>query len=133
VILLIGSVDSAFAGYAIPAIFAITTDPFIVPTSGVFAILGLRAMYFLLADMHERFHLLGCGLAIVPVFTGAGMPPIGVNKIPVVGSPGFTAVTPAVMVILSMKTPARRARAAARIPSVRRRKSAAALEPGSGS
>ena len=57
VILLIGVVDVIFAVDSIPAIFAITTDPFIVLTSTVFAILGLRAMYFLLAGMHERFHL----------------------------------------------------------------------------
>ncbi|MGZ9030900.1 MAG: TerC/Alx family metal homeostasis membrane protein, partial [Burkholderiaceae bacterium] len=58
VIALIGIVDIIFAVDSIPAIFAITTDPFIVLTSNVFAILGLRAMYFLLAGMHERFHLL---------------------------------------------------------------------------
>jgi tellurite resistance protein TerC len=62
-----------FAVDSIPAIFAITTDPFIVLTSNVFAILGLRAMYFLLANMHERFHLLSYGLAIVLVFIGAKM------------------------------------------------------------
>ena len=58
VVLLIGVVDVVFAVDSIPAIFAITTDPFIVLTSNVFAILGLRALYFLLAGMHERFHLL---------------------------------------------------------------------------
>ncbi len=73
VILLIGVVDVIFAVDSIPAIFAITTDPFIVLTSNVFAILGLRAMYFLLAGMHERFHLLSYGLAIVLVFIGAKM------------------------------------------------------------
>ena len=73
VIMLIGIVDLVFAVDSIPAIFAITTDPFIVLTSNVFAILGLRAMYFLLAGMHERFHLLSYGLAIVLVFIGAKM------------------------------------------------------------
>jgi tellurite resistance protein TerC len=73
VMLLIGIVDVVFAVDSIPAIFAITTDPFIVLTSNVFAILGLRAMYFLLANMHERFHLLSYGLAIVLVFIGAKM------------------------------------------------------------
>jgi tellurite resistance protein TerC len=84
VILLIGIVDIVFAVDSIPAIFAITTDPFIVLTSNVFAILGLRAMYFLLANMHERFHLLSYGLAIVLVFIGAKMLLIDVYKIPVV-------------------------------------------------
>ena len=105
VILLIGIVDIVFAVDSIPAIFAITTDPFIVLTSNVFAILGLRAMYFLLANMHERFHLLSYGLAIVLVFIGAKMLLIDVYKIPVVFSLGFTAVTLAVTMILSHKIP----------------------------
>ncbi len=105
VILLIGIVDIVFAVDSIPAIFAITTDPFIVLTSNVFAILGLRAMYFLLANMHERFHLLSYGLAIVLLFIGAKMLLIDVYKIPVVFSLGFTAVTLAVTMILSLKIP----------------------------
>jgi tellurite resistance protein TerC len=105
VILLIGIVDIVFAVDSIPAIFAITTDPFIVLTSNVFAILGLRAMYFLLANMHERFHLLSYGLAIVLVFIGAKMLLIDVYKIPVAFSLGFTAVTLAVTMILSLKIP----------------------------
>jgi tellurite resistance protein TerC len=105
VILLIGIVDIVFAVDSIPAIFAITTDPFIVLTSNVFAILGLRAMYFLLANMHERFHLLSYGLAIVLVFIGAKMLLIDFYKIPVVFSLGFTAITLAVTMILSLKIP----------------------------
>ncbi|MGP1679957.1 MAG: TerC family protein [Burkholderiales bacterium] len=105
VILLIGIVDIVFAVDSIPAIFAITTDPFIVLTSNVFAILGLRAMYFLLANMHERFHLLSYGLAIVLVFIGAKMLLIDIYKIPVVFSLGFTAVTLAVTMVLSLKIP----------------------------
>ena len=107
VILLIGIVDIVFAVDSIPAIFAITTDPFIVLTSNVFAILGLRAMYFLLANMHERFHLLSYGLAIVLVFIGAKMLLIDIYKIPVVWSLGFTALTLAVTMILSLKMPAK--------------------------
>jgi tellurite resistance protein TerC len=57
-----------FAVDSIPAIFAVTTDPFIVFTSNIFAIMGLRALYFLLADMADRFHLLKYGLAMVLVF-----------------------------------------------------------------
>ncbi|MNC36028.1 Inner membrane protein alx [compost metagenome] len=62
-----------FAVDSIPAIFAVTTDPFIVFTSNIFAIMGLRALYFLLADMADRFHLLKYGLAIVLVFIGCKM------------------------------------------------------------
>jgi len=72
-VVVIGVVDLLFAVDSIPAIFAITTDPFIVLTSNVFAILGLRAMYFLLAGLHERFHLLSYGLAIILLVIGAKM------------------------------------------------------------
>jgi tellurite resistance protein TerC len=103
VILLIGIVDLVFAVDSIPAIFAITTDPFIVLTSNVFAILGLRAMYFLLAGMHEKFHLLSYGLAIVLVFIGTKMLLIDVYKIPIVWSLGFTVTTLAVTMMLSLR------------------------------
>ena len=75
--------DIIFAVDSIPAIFAITTDPFIVLTSNVFAILGLRAMYFLLADMADRFSLLKYGLAAVLVFIGAKMLLVDFIKVPV--------------------------------------------------
>jgi tellurite resistance protein TerC len=106
VILLIAIVDLVFAVDSIPAIFAITTDPFIVLTSNVFAILGLRAMYFLLAGMHERFHLLSYGLAIVLVFIGAKMLLIDVYKVPVSWSLGFTVTVLAVTMVLSLRIPA---------------------------
>jgi tellurite resistance protein TerC len=105
VIALIGIVDVIFAVDSIPAIFAITTDPFIVLTSNVFAILGLRAMYFLLAGMHERFHLLSYGLAIVLVFIGAKMLLLDLYKIPVAWSLAFTIVTLVVTMALSLKIP----------------------------
>jgi tellurite resistance protein TerC len=107
VILLIGIVDIIFAVDSIPAIFAITMDPFIVLTSNVFAILGLRAMYFLLAGMHERFHLLSYGLAIVLVFIGTKMLLIDVYKIPVAWSLGVTLVVLVVTMVLSLKIPPR--------------------------
>jgi tellurite resistance protein TerC len=94
-----------FAVDSIPAIFAITTDPFIVLAANVFAILGLRAMYFLLANMHERFHLLSYGLAVILVFIGAKMLLIAIYKIPVVFSLGFTVVALAATMILSLKIP----------------------------
>lgn len=73
VLVLITISDIIFAVDSVPAVFAVTTDPFIVMTSNVFAILGLRAMYFLLADMAERFHLLQYGLAIILIFIGIKM------------------------------------------------------------
>jgi len=105
VILLIGIVDVVFAVDSIPAIFAITMDPFIVLTSNVFAILGLRAMYFLLAGMHERFHLLSYGLAIVLVFIGTKMLLLDVYKIPVAWSLGLTVAVLAATMILSLRIP----------------------------
>jgi tellurite resistance protein TerC len=73
VLILVEVSDLVFAVDSIPAIFAITTDPFIVFTSNIFAIMGLRALYFLLADMSERFHLLKYGLAMVLSFIGTKM------------------------------------------------------------
>jgi tellurite resistance protein TerC len=73
VLVLIETSDVIFAVDSIPAIFAVTTDPFIVFTSNIFAIMGLRALYFLLVDMADRFHLLKYGLAIVLVFIGGKM------------------------------------------------------------
>ena len=73
VLILIEISDVVFAVDSIPAIFAVTTDPFIVFTSNIFAIMGLRALYFLLADMANRFHLLKFGLALVLMFVGVKM------------------------------------------------------------
>ena len=73
VLILVEASDVVFAVDSIPAIFAITTDPFIVFTSNIFAIMGLRALYFLLADMADRFHLLKYGLAMVLTFIGGKM------------------------------------------------------------
>lgn len=73
VLLMIEISDLIFAVDSIPAIFAITTDPFIVFTSNIFAIMGLRALYFLLADMADRFHLLKFGLAFLLIFIGGKM------------------------------------------------------------
>ncbi|MEY3525772.1 MAG: inner membrane protein alx [Pseudomonadota bacterium] len=83
VICLIAQTDVIFAVDSIPAIFAITSDPFIVLTSNVLAILGLRAMYFLLAAVAHKFHLLNYGLAVILVFIGTKMCLIDIYKIPV--------------------------------------------------
>jgi tellurite resistance protein TerC len=90
--------DLIFAVDSIPAIFAITTDPFIVLTSNVFAILGLRAMYFLLADMADRFSLLKYGLAAVLVFIGVKMLLIDLYKIPI----GFSLAVVATFIGISI-------------------------------
>lgn len=73
VLILIEISDVIFAVDSIPAIFAITTDPFIVLTSNIFAIMGLRALYFLLADMAQRFYFLKYGLALILIFVGGKM------------------------------------------------------------
>lgn len=91
VVVLIGVTDVIFAVDSIPAIFAITTDPFIVMTSNIFAILGLRALYFLLADLASRFHLLKYGLALVLIFIGTKMLIVEWFKIPVFLSLGVVA------------------------------------------
>jgi TerC family integral membrane protein len=92
VLVMIELSDLIFAVDSIPAIFAITTDPFIVFTSNIFAILGLRAMYFMLAGMADRFHLLKYGLALVLVFVGAKMLIADFFKIPVGLSLGIVAL-----------------------------------------
>ena len=104
VIVLVGITDVIFAVDSIPAIFAITTDPFIVLTSNIFAILGLRAMYFLLAAMATRFHLLSYGLALVLAFIGTKMLLIDVIKMPVAVSLGVVVAILAVTMIASVKT-----------------------------
>lgn len=83
VLVMIGVTDIVFAVDSIPAIFAITDDPFIVMTSNIFAVLGLRALYFVLADLADRFHLLSYGLALVLMFIGVKMLIMEVYKIPV--------------------------------------------------
>lgn len=104
VICLIGLTDVIFAVDSIPAIFAITSDPFIVLTSNVFAILGLRAMYFLLAAVAGKFHLLNYGLAVILVFIGAKMCLIDIYKIPVSVSLGVVVAILAVTMVLSVRT-----------------------------
>ncbi|AMO22379.1 TerC family protein [Ramlibacter solisilvae] len=121
VVVLIGVVDVIFAVDSIPAIFAITTDPFIVLTSNVFAILGLRAMYFLLAGMQERFHLLSYGLAIVLVLIGLKMLLVDLYKVPVGWSLAMTLAVLAGSMLLSLRTPPQGARGAAYPFSPKRR------------
>ena len=104
VICLVALTDVIFAVDSIPAIFAITSDPFIVLTSNVFAILGLRAMYFLLAAVANKFHLLNYGLAIILVFIGTKMCLIDIYKIPVAVSLGVVVGILAITMLLSVRS-----------------------------
>jgi len=104
VVALVGFTDVIFAVDSIPAIYAITSDPFIVLTSNIFAILGLRAMYFLLAAMAAKFHLLSYGLAVILVFIGTKMMIIDIYKIPVMVSLGVVIGILAVTMVWSLKT-----------------------------
>ncbi|ELN1884007.1 TerC family membrane protein Alx [Escherichia coli] len=88
VLILVELSDVIFAVDSIPAIFAVTTDPFIVLTSNLFAILGLRAMYFLLASVAERFSMLKYGLAVILVFIGIKMLIVDFYHIPIAVSLG---------------------------------------------
>ena len=86
-------VDVVFAVDSVPAIFAITTDPFIVYTSNIFAVLGLRALYFALAAMVHRFHYLKYALSVLLVFIGSKIfaaDALGIAKIPPVVSLSVT-------------------------------------------
>lgn len=102
VLVLIEVSDLIFAVDSIPAIFAITEDPFIVFTSNIFAILGLRAMYFLLADIAPRFHYLKYGLALVLAFIGAKMLIVDFVKVPIALALGIVALILAASVALSL-------------------------------
>ena len=73
VLLIVETTDLIFAVDSIPAIFAVTQDPFIIYTSNVFAILGLRSLYFVLAGVMHKFHYLKLGLSVVLVFVGTKM------------------------------------------------------------
>lgn len=95
--------DVIFAVDSIPAIFAITIDPFIVLTSNLFAILGLRAMYFLLADIGDRFELLKYGLAVILVFIGVKMLIVEWVHIPVTVSLAVIVSILAISVIASLR------------------------------
>ena len=107
VVCMVGLTDVIFAVDSIPAIFAITADPFIVLTSNVFAILGLRAMFFLLQSVASRFHLLNYGLAVVLVFIGTKMMLIDVFKIPVGVSLAIVAAILVVTMLISVRRPPR--------------------------
>lgn len=108
VLVLIEITDLILAVDSIPAIFAITSDPFIVLTSNILAILGLRAMYFLLADVAYRFTLLKYGLALVLVFIGVKMLLVDIYKIPIAWSLGVVATIIVASIMLSLRRTARK-------------------------
>lgn len=105
VLVLVEFTDLIFAIDSIPAIFAITTDPFIVYTSNVFAILGLRALYFALAEVIRRFHYLKIGLALVLVVIGTKMLLLDVWKMPTALALAITALLVFGSMLLSVLRP----------------------------
>ena len=116
VLVLVEATDLVFAVDSIPAIFAITADPFFVLTSNVFAILGLRAMYFLLADLADRFTLLKYGLALVLMVIGVKMLLIDIYKIPALVSLGVVATILVGSMVLSLQRFARGRSTGAPVP-----------------
>lgn len=105
VLALVETTDLIFAVDSIPAIFAVTQDPFIVYSSNVFAILGLRALYFLLAGVIHQFHYLKAGLSVVLVFVGAKMLTADFYEVPIGVSLGVIVVVLAVAVVASLRWP----------------------------
>lgn len=105
VLVMVETTDLIFAVDSIPAIFAVTQDAFIVYTSNVFAILGLRALYFLLAGVITKFHFLKLGLAVVLAFVGLKMLLVDLYKIPILASLGIIAAILASSVAASLLWP----------------------------
>ncbi len=103
VLLVVESTDLIFAVDSIPAIFAVTDDPFIVYTSNVFAILGLRSLYFLLAGVVDKFHYLKLGLSAVLVFVGVKMVLTDIYKIPIGLSLGVIATILTISIVASVR------------------------------
>jgi tellurite resistance protein TerC len=105
VLLIVDTTDVIFAMDSIPAIFAVTRDPFIVYTSNICAVLGLRALYFLLASVVDKFVYLKLGLSLVLIFIGAKMLLEPFIHIPIVGSLGVVAAVLGASVLASLRWP----------------------------
>jgi tellurite resistance protein TerC len=105
VLLLVESTDLVFAVDSIPAVLAISQDPLIVYTSNIFAIMGLRSIFFALAGIIQLFHYLQYGLSIILVFVGTKMVLSNVYKIPVGIALGVVAGILAVSVLVSVLWP----------------------------
>jgi len=108
VLVAIEATDIVFAVDSVPAIFAVPTDPFIVYTSNIFAILGLRALYFALARMMGKFHYLKVGLSLVLTFVGAKMILASIYEIPIVVSLGVIVTVLASAIAASLLRPPRK-------------------------
>lgn len=108
VLLIVESTDLVFALDSIPAILAVTQDPFIVYTSNVFAILGLRSLYFLLAGVVDLFRYLKLGLAVVLTFVGVKMLIADIYEMPVLASLGVVLGVLAVSILASLLVPEKR-------------------------
>ncbi len=115
-LLLIESVDLVFALDSIPAIFAITLDPFIVYTSNVFAILGLRSLYFLLAGSVQRFAYLKYGIAAILIFVGIKMLLANIYHLPIALSLGVIALLLIGSIIASLLQKRKRKQPGERVP-----------------
>jgi tellurite resistance protein TerC len=102
VLLIVESTDLIFATDSIPAVFAVTQDPFIVYTSNVFAILGLRSLYFVLANMIDTFIYLRFGLAVILTYVGGKMLLAGIFPIPTALSLGIIAAILATAITASV-------------------------------
>ena len=113
VLIMVESTDLVFAVDSIPAIFAVTDDPFLVYTSNVFAILGLRSLYFVLAGVMDKFYYLKLGLSAVLTFVGIKMVLVDIYKIPVAVSLGIIATILTVAVLASLLRAQRRPEQAA--------------------
>jgi tellurite resistance protein TerC len=102
VLIMVETTDLVFAVDSIPAIFAVTQEPFLVYTSNVFAILGLRSLYFVLAGVIDKFYYLKLGLAVILTFVGTKMTLVDIYKIPTPVSLGVIAAVLAIAVVASL-------------------------------
>jgi tellurite resistance protein TerC len=105
VLVMVETSDLIFAVDSVPAIFAITQDPFIIYTSNVFAILGLRSLYFLLAGVIHKFHYLQVGLSVVLIFVGTKMVLSDIYKVPIALSLGVIGLALSLSVVASLMFP----------------------------
>ncbi len=107
-LMVIESSDVLFAVDSVPAVFGVTRDPYIVYTSNIFAILGLRSLYFVLEDMLHRFHLLKYGLSVILVLVGVKMCMEPIYKVPPVWSLAMILSILATSIVLSLKRTAKK-------------------------
>jgi len=112
---MVESSDLIFAVDSIPAVLAVSRDPFIVYTSNVFAIMGLRSLYYLLANVMEMFVYLKLGVSVILAYVGVKMLLVDIYHIPIIFSLGTIVGVLAISIITSVTIGNRRARAAQRV------------------